>query len=60
MENYDSSDSSALTEYFHMLQKLADFSEKADEMDDAEMTDEDYKYYTDVMARIEKKLIDVS
>ena len=60
MESYDGSDLSAMTKYLSMMQKYAEFAEKADAMDEADMTDEDYKYYIDVISRIEKRLIDVS
>ena len=60
LESYDASDLSAMTEYLSMMQKYADFAEKADAMDESSMTAEDYKYYIDVTARIEKRLIDVS
>ena len=60
MENYDPNDISAMTEYLTLLQEYSDFAAKADAMDESSMTDADYKYYIDVMARVEKRLIDVS
>ena len=59
MESYDSSDLSAMMEYVSIMSEYADFAEKIDAMDEASMTDADYKYYIDVTARIEKRLIDV-
>ena len=59
MQNYDTSDFSALTEYLSMMQEYADFAQKVDAMDSSQMTDADYKYYIDVLARVEKRLIDV-
>ena len=60
MENYDSNDISAIAEYLTLLQEYTDFAAKAEAMDTSSMTDTDYKYYIDVMARVEKRLIDVS
>ena len=59
LQNYDASDLSALTEYMSMLQEYATFAEKVDAMDETTMTDADYKYYIDVLARVDKRLIDV-
>lgn len=60
MANYDSNDVSAMAEYLTLLQEYTDFAAKAEAMDTSSMTDADYKYYIDVMARVEKRLIDVS
>ena len=60
MENYDASDLSALTEYLSLMQEYAEYVEKTDAMDETNMTDADYKYYIDVLARVDKRLIDVS
>lgn len=60
MESYDVSDISAMGTYLSLMSKLEGFEEKADAFDEADMTDADYKYYIDVMARIEKRLIDAS
>ena len=60
LQNYDASDLSALTEYMSMMQEYATFAEKVDAMDETTMTDADYKYYIDVLARVDKRLIDVS
>lgn len=59
MENYDSSDLSAMVDYLSFMSEYADFAEKIDAMDEASMTDADYKYYIDVLARVEKRMIDV-
>lgn len=60
MENYDPNDITAMAEYLTLMQEYTDFAAKADAMDESSMTDADYKYYIDVMARVEKRLIDVS
>ena len=60
MENYDATDLSALMEYMELLKDYEDFAKKIDAMDESAMTDEDYKYYIDVNARIQKRLIEAS
>ena len=48
-----------LTRYCELLAVADRNWDKIDAMDSAAMTDADYKYYIDVMARVEKRLIDV-
>ena len=42
----------------HLPQKLEDFSEQADRYDPDDMSAADSKYYLEVMARCEMKLLD--
>lgn len=62
--NENPDDVMLIAEYGDMLVKYAEFSEAAqiysDKYDNDEMSDADMKYYLEVMARIDKKLIDAS
>lgn len=58
IQNYDSSDLGALTDYLKMTMDYAEYIDKMEEIDEDSLSAEDYKYYIDVMARIEKRLID--
>ena len=60
MATYDQSSVTALVKYTSLMSKYADFAEKIDGYDESNLTTEDYKYYIDVLARVEKKLIDTS
>ena len=55
-ENYDPSDISALTKYFTMLQKYAEFAEKAEEYDSDDMSAADAAYYLEVTTRILQRI----
>lgn len=57
MEN--PSDLSILSEYMGMLGKLADMDEAFDAWESTDLNNEELKYYLEVTARIEKKLIDL-
>lgn len=61
MENYLDDPSnviSMLGDYLEMTEKLEDFSEQADRYDPDDMSAADSKYYLEVMARCEMKLLD--
>ena len=62
MESFDanSTDPMAILKYSSLMQEYLDFAEKAEAYDEKEMTNEDLKYYIDVMARIEKRMLDVT
>ncbi len=62
MESFDanSSDPMAILKYSSLMQEYLDFAEKAEAYDEKEMTNEDLKYYIDVIARIEKRMLDVT
>lgn len=53
------SDLSLLGKYMDMLSKVADMDEKFEAWNQEDMTNEELKYYLDVTARIEKKMIDL-
>lgn len=61
MQRYEDSDdvSSMLMDYFDMLYRLADFTEKADAYDTDEMSDADAAYYLEVMSRVTMMLLSV-
>lgn len=61
MQRYEDSDdvSSMLMDYFDMLYRLADFTEKADAYDPDEMSTADAAYYLEVTARIAMMLLSV-
>jgi len=59
MESYDSSDASLLLQYTSLMAKAVEFEKVADYNED-NLSAEDYKYYLDVMNRINKRLIDTS
>ena len=58
LDHYDSDDLSQLMEYTSLMQKYAEYAEKADAYDEKDMSNADLKYYIDVTSRIEKRLID--
>lgn len=60
MKVYSSNPNNAVAmigEYMELMNKLAEFEEKANAYNQDEMSDEDLKYYLEVMARIEGKMI---
>ena len=63
MKNFDESDPgdlSVLADYTSMMAKYTETMEKLDAIDEDELTDEEMAYYIDVMARINKKLLELS
>ena len=62
MKTYEDSDdpTSMLMDYADYMTKYADAMEKLDQIDEEELTTAEYAYYVDTMARIEKKLLEVS
>ena len=60
-EHADASDLSAmLNDYTEYMKKLAEFSEKADQYDQEQMSAADLSYYLDVMNRVNQKLLSVA
>ena len=57
MENYNSSDLTQLTRYLSLMQKLNDFSAKADKYDQSAMTDAEAVLYLETLNRIQVKLL---
>lgn len=57
MKSYNSSNMNDLMKLTNMMSKLMEMEEKADALDEAEMSTADALYYTEVMLRIEKKLL---
>ncbi len=60
MESYDASNASMLLKYASLMEDYADFAQKTDAYNEDNLSPEDYKYYVDVMARVQKRLIDAS
>ena len=60
MASYDQSDATAMLKYASLMTKYADFASKVEGYNESNLSSEDYKYYVDVMARVDKKLIDTS
>ena len=62
MQKYSNSDDPAgmLMDYSNYMLKYADAMEKLNQMDTEEMTIEEQAYYIEVMARIQKKLLESS
>ena len=60
METYDQSDANALLEYASLMNKYTEFASKVEKYDETNLSTEDYKYYIDVMSRVNKRLIDVA
>ena len=56
MKTYDDSDAAALLKYASLMEKYYEFSEKAEEWDEKDMTDEESLYYFKVMNRVNEKL----
>ena len=57
---FDQSDATALLKYASLMSKYAEFAQTVDGYNEGNLSAEDYKYYVDVMARVNKKLIDTS
>ena len=60
MESYDQSDANALLEYASLMNKYTEFASKVEKYDETNLSTEDYKYYIDVMSRVNKRLVDVA
>ena len=62
MEKYSKnpSDLSLLTDYTDFMSKYSDYMKKLEAWEDEDMNDAELKYYTEVMLRIEKKLLEVA
>ena len=63
MKNFDESELSdlgVLADYTEMMTRYADTMEKLDDIDEDELTDDELAYYIDVMARINKKLLELT
>lgn len=60
MEKYDDADNpmELMADYLKYLTEYSEMLEKMEDVDQSELSDEELKYYIDVTARIEKKLID--
>lgn len=58
MKNYDASDMSALTTYLSMMEQYSDTMEKFDALE-ADLTDAETAYYTEVQLRVSQKLLKV-
>ena len=59
MGSYNKSDTTLLIEYTSLMAKYAEFSSKIDNYDETNLSTEDYKYYMDVMNRVNKRLIEI-
>lgn len=60
-ENADAADLAAmLNDYTDYMKKLAEFSEKADQYDQEQMSAADLSYYLEVTNRINQKLLEVA
>ena len=60
MQNYDSSDTEMLLQYLELMQKYADFAEKAELYDSDTMSVADSEYYLEVMTRVNAKLASIA
>lgn len=60
MKSYDMSDFSMMSQYMDMLVKYEDAMNALDAIDESELTPEEEDYYTKVMLRIDKKLIEAA
>ena len=60
MKSYDASDTSAsyLNRYMDLLSKYGEFTEKIDQIDESELSEEEDRYFLEVTMRVEKKLYD--
>ena len=47
-----------MMKYLNFLSKYADFAEKADAVDEKNLSDADYLYYSQAMLRISQKLLE--
>lgn len=62
MNKYNKSDGTDLTliaDYASMMSEYADYMEKAEDINENELTADDYKYYLDAQTRITKKLTEI-
>ena len=62
MKKYSESDNAAamLMDYTNYMMKYADTMEKLDQIKSEELTLQEEQYYIEVMARIQKKLLETS
>ena len=60
MESYDDSDAAAVIRFASLMTKYSEFASKVDRYNEENLSAEDYKYYIDVMTRVEKRMIDIS
>lgn len=60
LESYDASDFSMLGKYASVMEKLAEFDAKADAYHEDDVTPEEWKYFVDAQARIEKRLLGIA
>ena len=60
MESYDDSDAAAVIRFASLMTKYSEFASKVDSYNEENLSAEDYKYYIDVMTRVEKRMIDIS
>lgn len=59
MKSYNASDLSMLTKYAQLMSQYAEMMRKVDEIDTSTLTEQEYAYYIEVMARIQKKLLEL-
>ena len=59
MKSYDASDISALGDYLSFLEQYTDTMQKLDDMEDADLTDEETIYLTQATLRIDQMLLEV-
>ena len=60
IESYDVSDSSALLEYASLMSKYTEFATRVESYNEDNLSNEDYKYYIDIITRVNKRLIDTA
>lgn len=58
MASYDESDLTALAKYTSLMAKYAEYASKVAGYNEDDLSAADYKYFIDVMARVDKKLVD--
>ncbi|MBQ7064782.1 MAG: catabolite control protein A [Firmicutes bacterium] len=60
INNLDTTDLNALAKYGEMMSKYADFTEKFGELGEKDLTTAELQYYTEVLNRVNQKLISAS
>ena len=60
MKSYDASNIGALSDYLSFLEKYADYMQKLDDLENADLNDAETVYLTQAMLRIDQMLLEVA
>lgn len=60
MESYNSADATQLLKYTQLVAEYAEYTSKVDSYNEDNLSTEDYQYFVDVTARVDKRLLEVA